>query len=194
MLLLSSVALNIKYIPKAEQTPSDSEEQLDSVMMYKTALDIFTQGVKSQYKYEGYHFKDVKIKDITGKEIFLSTLLDENYKVIFKFSKYNCNVCIEKEVDRLADLSKKVGKNSIIILSEGHSIRQTLAFVQDRKLDIKVFTVPLGSMDDVMEKENMPFLCVMNKEMTAKEFFIPIKELREYTDAYHQYIYEHYLK
>ncbi|MDD4819822.1 MAG: redoxin domain-containing protein [Flavobacteriales bacterium] len=194
VLLAGSVALNVLSSAPKPQSDIQVDEPMDSLMQYKAILELLTSSSKAQFRYSGHIFKDFTVKDINNNEVPFSSLLDENNSVIFKFSKYNCSVCIEKEVERLAKLSEKVGENRIIILSEGHSIRETLAFVQDRKLNIKVFTIPVGAMDDVMEKENMPFVCIMNRDMKADMFFIPIKEMKSYTDSYHDIIFDRYLK
>lgn len=119
-----------------------------------------------------------------GKKMYLSSMLNKSYKLIFKFNKNNCSSCIESELKSITNIAERIGNDRIIILTEGQGLRQVASFIKERNLKIPVYMISEGKMD-ILEKENVPFVCVMNKDLRVELLFIPIKELQGFSEQYY---------
>ena len=38
----------------------------------------------------------------------------------------------------------------------------------------------------ILDKENVPFLCLMNKDLKTTQLFVPIKEIQEHSEHFYR--------
>ena len=62
---------------------STKENQIGSLAMDK---DLLLNNMQMQYANNGYQLNDFLLTNITGSTLKLSNLLDDHYKIIFRFS------------------------------------------------------------------------------------------------------------
>ena len=136
------------------------------------------------YANENRQLPDCRVTDIMGKSSKLSSLFGKDHKLVFKYSTKNCSSCIEAELDNVTKIAGKIGHDRCIILTEGKGLRQVAAFVKERDLKIPVYMIPEGEVD-ILQRENMPFVCVMNKDLRTELLFIPMKELHGFSEQYY---------
>ena len=173
----------------------ESEKEVsDDYMLCEMKGELMMSAAKATWMYEGRVLNDFRVKDINGIEENLSSLLDDEYKVIFVYSEHNCKVCVDNEVEKLADLASKIGSDRILILVEGSGLRQVLSYMIDRDIKTDVRLISSDALGDIMKNENMPWVCVMKKDMRIENFFIPIKEIPHYNDVYHDMVYKRYFE
>lgn len=173
----------------------ESEKEVsDDYMLCEMKGELMMSAAKATWMYEGRVLNDSVVKDINGGEENLSSLLDDKYKVIFVFYENNCKACVDNEVEKLADLASKIGSDRILILVEGSGLRQVLSYMIDRDIKADVRLVLSDVVGDIMKKENMPWVCVMKRDMKIENFFIPIKEMPHYNDVYHDMVYKRYFE
>lgn len=167
-----------------------SDEQIASSQQREELLDchmvteLLSNNIKAQYAFEDYQLSDCELLDAEGSRTHLSALFNKNeYKLIFKFSTQNCASCIESELENIVNVAKEIGKEHIVILTEGDGLRQVSAFMVER--NVKISTFLICEKIGVLEKYNIPFVFVMNKDLQVRMLYIPIKELQGFSEQYY---------
>lgn len=155
-------------------------------------IDLLTGNMKMHYTYNERHLSDFDVVTPEKQRIKLSSLLDDEYKVVFKYSSTNCSSCINSELEHIIKLSRHVPKNRIIVLGEFTNRRQFLASMKGHSIDFPVYQLETKAFGDLLEKENVPFFFLINKELQVQDLFIPMKELPDFTDLYYQAILKKY--
>ena len=46
----------------------------------------------------------------------------------------------------------------------------------------------------ILDKENVPFLCLMNKDLKTTQLFVPIKEIQEHSEHFYRIPYVRFFK
>jgi hypothetical protein len=135
-----------------------------------------------QVKYASVVFAENNLKDNQ-----LTTLLDTSAvsnAVIFRFTSLNCSNCIEEELPRLKEFSKRFGDKNIVLLLSYPSSREAQIVVDKYDLHYSFFNVNINSLAYLpIEGSNMPYYYVV-KDKQLKMFFIPDKNFPELTKAY----------
>jgi len=126
---------------------------------------------------EGLNLADEKGKKYKIKEK-LSTK-----KLIFRYSELQCNLCVEKQIIYLKKYKDKIGIDNILILADYSNLRNLIIFKRVNSLDIPVYNLS-KKMSLELEKKDLPYFFVVDNSLIAKDYFIPIKEIKNYTDNY----------
>lgn len=116
--------------------------------------------------------------------LFLHEIVGNTPKLFLRFKETNCNVCIENELENLIKLASKVDTNNIILLGSFTNSRARWM----RKSSFKIFNIGNQELGLSLDKENMPYYFILNKDFSAKSVFIPFKEFPGLTDKYFELI------
>lgn len=103
----------------------------------------------------------------------LIELLDDDYKLIFRFSELQCSSCIDFIFDELKLLSPQFPCNKLIIIGAFRNKRTYLKFKEKKNLIYPIYYEDIHLVED--GKNESPSLFLLNKEQKIKSLFYPIK-------------------
>lgn len=147
------------------------------------------------YKYDNTTVPNYTIEDCYGKTCRLSDLLyDKKYKLVFFFSYLHCETCIANVLEKLATKKEDISIHDIVVIGEFENKRAVKAYLNNHQIALNVYFKTDGLHNEVLDEENMPFLCMMNKNLQLDHILIPIKEIPKQLDLYINCMTTRYLK
>lgn len=132
---------------------------------------------------DGYTFDlDQKLTDIQQDTILLKEIFKQKNTLIFRFSKFDCNLCIDQVLDFLVE-ELKFNKNLILIV-DGFEQREFKLKYKDKIIPFETyFLLYPGSLGLKIEGKNLPFLFISKGGVSSK-IFMPFKEFPNDTKKY----------
>lgn len=164
--------------------------QISSLGMDK---DLLLNNMQMQYANNGNQLNDFSLTDTAGSKLKLSELLDNHYKIIFRFSYLHCSSCVKFELKNIIEIAQKIPKDKIIIIAEYDNKRGFNAFTKAHNVTLPIYFLNENEhADNILQDENIPYVCLMNKQMKIEHLFIPIKEIPIYSERYYHNIIQRY--
>ena len=116
----------------------------------------------------------------------LGNLIDAKRKLVFRYSFIHCNVCVDtlmKFVNKFAD---EVGKDNVVIFAQYANKRDYKNFVRINQVKTSIYHLQdsLCKADEL----SIPYLFILEDNMTVSNFFMPRKEYPKITEQYLQSI------
>jgi len=171
-----------------------SSDFIDSLQLELTML----QGnIKLHYKYDEKELKDFKLIDNKEDTLFLSELLCNQEKFVYKFSLFNCISCINHEFSMIKRFKNLINEENAIIIIDSCSIRDLVLFkkynlIGEPSIPIYRMATTTNDMNQILKEEKTPFVLFMNNSLQVKDLFVPIKEYPHYTEKYHKEMFYKY--
>ena len=122
--------------------------------------------------------------------LFLHEIIGNAPKLLLRFKETNCDVCIQNELENLIRLASKVDTTNIILLGSFSNSRARWM----RKSSFKIYNIGNQELGLSLDKENIPYYFILDKDFNAKSVFIPFKEFPDLTNKYFELICRKYLK
>lgn len=126
--------------------------------------------------------KNNLLKDINGVEFPLNKML-KSKKIVFRYSELHCDACVDVQIKSLKKYKEKIGSTNILILADYDNIKNLILFKRLNSIKLPVYKLS-EKLNIELEKQNVPYFFVLDTNFVAKDFFIPIKEIENYTDNY----------
>jgi len=136
--------------------------------------------------------KFMSLSSISGKNISLQKLLNEEPKLIFDFTHISCKTCFGEEMLRILDFSEIIGKNKVIFVSEFQSEREQ--YVLEKKYNINIYNKNNKEFGLLIEKKYYPFIFVIDTNYTAQGIYVPTTQFYSLGNIYYNIIYDKYFK
>ena len=128
--------------------------------------DLLLNNMQMQYANNGYQLNDFLLTNITGSTLKLSNLLDDHYKIIFRFSYLHCSSCVEFELKNIIEIAERMPKDRIIIIAEYDNKRGFSAFTKAHNITLPIYFLSENThADNILQDENIPYVCLMDKKM-----------------------------
>lgn len=107
--------------------------------------------------------------------------------LVFKFSKNNCQSCVDAEIRKLRLLKEQVNKDQIVIFASVDLARELTLYRKLYNLDLLMYKVDeeYNSLNDI-EKLNLPYYYIIEKDLSTSSLFIPEKTKGTLTDTYYK--------
>lgn len=105
-------------------------------------------------------------------------------KMVFRYNEFACSDCIHKEFSVLKKYEEAIGKDNIVIFASYHSIKDLYINKRVNRLDMDVYNLKLGTLDNEMDKYNIPYIFVYDKNYNVSNLFIPNKDSPKMTEIY----------
>lgn len=134
--------------------------------------------------------ESVLLKDIAGKSFPLGELIRGESKLIFRYSYIDCGVCIDSVISQIQEITKLDKLDDLIIITDSYSDRDFVIKNKRNDHPYPVYNISNSNLGISLEGKNLPFLFVVDSELRASKFFIPIKEVPYQTEQYLAYIFE----
>lgn len=182
ILVICHVALVVKVRDKDRR----QERMSESISRLNKNNYILESNSLCQFKYNGRVLRDFTVTDMHNVPHKLSSLFSgDGFKLIFKISHKNCTPCIDNELENLYRVSEKIGVDKIVILCESANMREFVAYFRALAYPFTCYYIEEDSFGDILSKENIPFVFLMNEELRIRNLFIPSKELPNYAREYY---------
>jgi hypothetical protein len=125
---------------------------------------------------------DLIITDEKGVNFTLREIV-KSKKLIFRFTELNCNVCVDKQIKILKQFEKKISKSNIAIFTEYSNHRDLVIFKRLNALDLPIYNLH-NKMNIKLEAVDTPYFFIVDDRFIAQDFFVPVKEIENYTNKY----------
>lgn len=138
------------------------------------AIDLLLDNLSMTYENDSKSFPNLKLVDVNKNIIELKDLLyEKEYKLVFFFSYLNCESCIDSALDNLVTIGRDTNmKKNMLVICEFANMRAMKAFMDNHPFDIPMYFNIDSVKNNILENENVPFFCVMNKKLEAKHMYI----------------------
>lgn len=156
-----------------EEKLNNSRLMMDNTLLAETYLSLI--------KNDKRNMDDIRIFD--GKEYFnLSDVLDDNFKLVIRFSELQCSSCLDFILDELVSIKDKGLSSSLLLIG---AFRDERTFYQFKKRKDIVYPLYWEKLS-LEESEENPSIMLLDRSMEVKCLFYPIKDmaflLRQYVE------------
>ncbi len=132
-----------------------------------------------------YLKEDLKVKNnkllFYNDTIFLSELCCNHTCLIFRFSLFNCSMCVNSVLEKIKDIFPNYKDNTKIVFMydsvNGRITENMFGKMPYMSLKEDILGIP-------MEKINIPYMFILDSTLVVKQFFVPEKSMPELTDTY----------
>jgi len=127
------------------------------------------------------------LEDRKGARLHLSDLLSPHKRLFFRFSKLNCETCIDHELGRLQRFLSIFPDSTVIMLADGYNLHELANLSAAHRLSCPLFLVEDGTFQSSMPaKANIPFYFTTDTSAIARHIFFPDKNFDFLTDQYYE--------
>lgn len=155
-------------------------------------LLLLFQNMIYQYENEAVQLPDFSLKNCESLDSFpVSSLIGNETVLFFRFRETNCDLCVNKFMELLKNVSDKFPPRHFVVLCSYDNIHECKTFIRKNNLNINIFNVKV-LVDLPMEKRNDPYFFILNSDLKVQNVFIPNKNNIDNMNDYMIYIKEKY--
>jgi len=92
---------------------------------------------------------------------------------MIRYSNINWGMCNSRDFINIKKLTEKIGGEHIILITAPSRLEDVMTFKTTNNITIPVYQISDGRFPLPLEKENLPFLFIMDKQFLTKFVFIP---------------------
>lgn len=134
--------------------------------------------------------RDLILYNTDGQIQELGKLVCQGPKLIFKYSKLNCDVCVDEQIILLKEFTEIIGSENVIIISDYDNPRELTQFVRMNQLDNEVPN--LHDQEIIPFDKSLPYYFILSRHLTLQQLFIPLSGSRYLTKNYFNIILRSY--
>jgi hypothetical protein len=148
---------------------------------------------KIEFETEGKSLNNFKVYQINSDGQELLQEIISHKKLVAFISEAHCNTCVDYLLYYLTAISKKIGKENILIFGQYQNNRDFLArlYISELK-DIEAYMVAIESQDIPVVDYNIPFFFVTDSTLKIINLFVVDKSLDKMTIDYFNSIVKHF--
>jgi hypothetical protein len=185
-IVVGQYSLQNHHIKKLERTISNlgAENKL-----IKQKINTMVQRLICQYENENIILdSDIEIWNSSEKLLLKDLLNKRNFPtVIFRYSELHCQECVNAQIKTLKDFANDIGYDNVLLLANYKNNNDLSVFKRLNQLrDMKIYQV--DSLNISIEEFNLPYVFVVDKNMSVQLLFIPDKELSDLDTEYYKII------
>jgi len=131
----------------------------------------------------------LKVEDEEGNKISIAELLNNNPKVIFRYSELNCRLCIEEEIKILLKYINDIGFDNILFFSTYNSTRDLFLFKRINQLqDFKIYNLKEEKLNIPIDSLNIPYVFLIDSSGNIVMLNIPEKTKPEFSEQFYNVV------
>lgn len=167
--------------------------EIEKIELLGLERDLLLDNSMLYYTYNATKLEDFIVFDEFDKVQKMSELLDDDYKIVVRFSYLDCASCISNMLSELNAISKDVPQERILLISEYDNKRSFLAFKESHKITFPIYFCDAKvEYDHILKSENMPYICLLNNTMQVDNLLVPIKEIPIHSKRYYNIMIKRY--
>lgn len=118
-----------------------------------------------------------------GKRVYFKDLITEDYTV-FRFSNWNCSICINKELSNINTCKSQNPESKIIIIASFKNDSEFYKFNKINELKVPIYNYS-KKMNIFHDKTgDFPFYFKVSSHLIASDIFVPEKRFPDITYGY----------
>lgn len=117
----------------------------------------------------------------------LGDLVDGRNKLIFRYSSFDCEICVDSVITAITRLTKNTPVKDLIIITDTQSERDFIIRSKNKNHPYPVYYMPYSKLGLSIENHGIPFLFILTKTFKTSKIFTPFKEVGYQTNQYLQY-------
>ena len=153
---------------------------------------LLLDNIMLHYTYNDKKIPNLLLYTIDGDSLHLSKLLNDDYKLLIRFSQLNCSSYIDDIFEGLRQVVNKFPSNKVILIGTYDNQRVFQAFIKNYSLPYSIYYS--RNSEDVLKEENIPYCCLINNDMILKNLMIPMKEIPVYSRRYYEIVLNRFFK
>jgi hypothetical protein len=125
---------------------------------------------------------NIVVLNFKNEKIGLETIISQQTVCCYISSSF-CKNCVDYCLGEIKDYVSKNPDFKIIIFASGYLIRDLFVFAKDNGFDTN-FIYSVDTFGFPIDKIQMPYFFILDKNLHPNHFFVPRKELDELTKQY----------
>lgn len=105
-------------------------------------------------------------------------------KFILRYSSFNCNTCIEEQIEKLKCYQDSLKLKNIILLVTYESNRQMGRYLKTNNISYKTYNMSMELAEQIIDIGSPYYFVIEKKNLRINKMFVPQKELSVLTDRY----------
>lgn len=128
----------------------------------------------------------IALHDINDSSYTIRDISQTGHKLVFRYSFIHCDACVDTLMKLVNKFTDEVGRDKVVILAQYASKRDYKNFVRINNVNNCIYHIQdtLCKADEL----SIPYLFVLEDNMTVSNFFMPRKEYPNVTEQYLQAI------
>lgn len=127
--------------------------------------------------------KKLKLRSQQEEDIAVRELSREAPLLVFRYSRFDCQLCIDQVLDKLHAVFEEDNLKVRLII-DGMTGREFRMKYKEREMNFSAYFLSTDNLNLSLENKNLPFLFVLSKDAKVDKIFIPFREYPNQTDAY----------
>ncbi len=183
ILLMLNIAL-LYHLKKCKRKLSNElilfNNALENVTIQNKVLeDYFIEQIKNDYK----KFDNISLSN-NDQIISLLDFSDNRDILIFYAPENACSPCYDGIIEQFNYVSKKIGNDKFLVIVPESKYREFSTYFKRKNFYINLFSLKKGNEFLEVSNGDLPYFCIVSKDLRAKHFFIPPKDGIEYFKKY----------
>lgn len=117
-----------------------------------------------------------------GDSISLSQVRKKNKTLVLRYSSFSCTPCVDSAIELIKKFIEENPDIDVLLIGTYGTTQELRRFKRTNNLLTQVYHINLLRLP--IEKENIPYLFILDNDMKVIDTFIPRKELLEQTARY----------
>lgn len=133
-----------------------------------------------------------KLTDVNNN-VFTWNTISLTSKLVFRFSQKNCIECVRAQIPFLKNISDKIGKDKVILLTSYDNRRDLMVILNEFNLDFKSYNISIDEFskyNNSIENLGIPYVFEINADGEVEMLFFPLKETPEISKLYYRRVEE----
>ena len=144
IVLLIFLNFALLYIIRAERKANWNQKLVfqtsnDSLKILKSLHENLMQNISLIFENQYNSIdNDIIFLDENNNKSSIKQVILNSPKLVFNYSKLNCNICVDEQITILKKASKTIGLENILILTDYNSPRDLSRFIRLNQINFKV--------------------------------------------------------
>jgi len=159
----------------------ESNDIIEQILINRELNTIKNIGLQINIKLE--------VEDEEGNKISIAELLNNNPKVIFRYSELNCRLCIEEEIKILQKYINDIGFDNILFFSTYNSTRDLFLFKRINQLhNFRIYNLKEEQLNIPIDRLNIPYVFLIDSSGNIIMLNIPEKTKPEFSEQFYNVV------
>ena len=171
--IFSLIALNLfsfKWLNNSTILNKKDKEIFKVESLYRNTL------LKSMLLNENRTIGISTLIDVNGKKFKLENeVSNSESKLIFVIPTAMCHICYDQIFKEYINISKSMGISKTFVLCSKETFREVNAIFKAKSISIAIYSCDVAKMGVSAANGDVPFFFVLDKDLRAKNFYLPHK-------------------
>ncbi len=147
-------------------------KQKQLIESQRIAIDDFKDILQNIISVDGDWINpEIIITSENGEVHYIHDFVSNNPKLFFHYSKFTCDICVEKEVSQLKTYIQEIGTENVIVIASFESKRVLSAFKKINDFEFEIYSCEEQIFG--IEESSLPYYFILNSNCQIERFFLP---------------------